>query len=72
MGLTQTPVREPGDQLHVSGDGQDVEVVEEQVDEQNNSQVHQGLGGDVPHLPFLAGQLGFVCLWNYKRSFLEL
>lgn len=52
--LTQTPVRELGDQLHVAGDGEDVQVVEEDVHHQDHSQVQQGLGGDVPHLPFLS------------------
>lgn len=64
MERTQTPVRKLGDQPHVTGDCQDVEVVEEDVHHQNNSQMQQGLGGNVPHLPFLAGQLGVVCLWD--------
>lgn len=64
--LTQTPVRKLGDQLHVTGDCQNVEIVEEDVHHQNNSQVQQGLGGDVPHLPVFAGQLGVVRLWKTK------
>lgn len=54
---TQAPVGELGDQLHVAGDGEDVQVVEEEVHHQNHAQMHQRLGGDVPHLPVFAGQL---------------
>lgn len=60
--LTETPVSKLGHQLHVTGDSQDVEVVEEDVHHQNNPQMLQRLGGDVPQLPFLAGQLGVVHL----------
>lgn len=54
---TQTPVRKFGDQLHVAGDGQDVQVVEEEVHNQNNPEMCQRLGGDVPQLPVFAAQL---------------
>lgn len=64
ISLTQTPVRQLGGQLHVIGDCQDVEIVEEDIHHQNNSQVQHGFGGDVPHLPLLTGQLGVVGLWK--------
>lgn len=67
MQLTQTPVRELGDQFHVTGDCQDVEVVEEDVHHQDNSQMQQGLGGDVPQLFVLADQLCVVHLWNSEQ-----
>lgn len=75
--LTQRPVGQLVDQFHVVGDGQDVEVVEEDVHHQNDSQVQQGLSGDVPHLPFLASQLCVVCLLDEKvtgqlRRFLSM
>lgn len=69
--LTQRPVGELGDQLHVTGDCQDVEVVEEDIHQQDDSQVQQGLGGDVPHLPLLTGQLGVVCLFCEKAIVLK-
>lgn len=64
--LTQRPVGQLVDQFHVVGDGQDVEVVEEDVHHENDSQVQQGLSGDVPHLSFLASQLRVVCLLEEK------
>lgn len=60
--LTQTPVRKLGDQLHVTGNRQDVEIVEEDIHHQNDSQVQQSLGGDVPHLPLLTSELSVVRL----------
>lgn len=60
--LTQTPVGKSGDQLHITGDCQDVEIVECSIHRQDHRQVQHGLGGDVPHLPLFAGQLGVVGL----------
>ena len=60
--LTQRPIGELLHQPHVTGDGEDVEVVEEHVHHQDDPQVQQGLCGDAPQLPVLAAQLGAVGL----------
>ena len=77
--LTQRPIRELLHQPHVIGDGEDVEVVEEDVHHQDDPQVQQGLCGYTPQLPVLAAQLGAVGLgkgeevsYTRYRSALEL
>lgn len=60
--LTKTPVRQLGNQRHVAGDGQDVEIVKEDVHHQNDPKVQQSLGGDVPQLPVFPVQPSVVYL----------
>lgn len=54
---TQSPVRGMPQQLQVSGDGEDVHEVEEDVHDDDGSQVNQALHADVPHLPLFPGQV---------------
>lgn len=54
---TQCPVREVLQQLHVGGDGEDVQEMEEDVHHDDDSQVHEALQIDVPHLPLFPGQV---------------
>lgn len=44
-------------QLQVGGDGEDVHEMEEDVHDNDDSQVNQALQADVPHLPLFPGQV---------------
>lgn len=49
-------------QPHVGGDGEDVHEVEEDVHDNDDSQVNQALHTDIPHLPLFPGQVWLVGL----------
>lgn len=68
MAHTQSPVGEMFQELHVSGDGEDVHEVEEDVHHGDGSQMDQTLQADVPHLPFFSGQVRFISLRRAAKT----
>lgn len=49
-------------QLQVSGDGEDVHEMEEDIHNNYDPQVSQALQADVPHLPLFPGQVWLIGL----------
>lgn len=68
MAHTQSPVREVFQELYVSGDGEDVHEVEEDIHYDNDSQMDQTLQADVPHFPFFSGQVRLVSLQRAAKT----
>lgn len=54
---TESPVGETLQQLHVSGDGEDVHEMKEDVHYDDDPQVDQALHADVPHFLLFPGQV---------------
>lgn len=52
-------------QLQVSGDGEDVHEMEEDIHNDYDPQVSQALQADVPHLPLFPGQVWLIGLHKH-------